>query len=55
MTSRIGNKDIAQLRSKQDKKDIKKANIERENIKKAAAAAKYHNAVKGQKTVGVDA
>ena len=34
MTNRIGNKDVAQQRSKQDKKEIKKANIKREAIKK---------------------
>ena len=48
MTHRIGNKDIAQQRSKQDKKDIKKSNIAREAIKKMEAKAKYRNAVKGQ-------
>ena len=48
MTHRIGNKDVAQQRSKADKKEIKKANIAREAIKKAAAKAKYHNARKGQ-------
>lgn len=48
MTHRIGNKDIAQQRSKQDKKDIKKSNIARETIKKMEAKAKYRNAVKGQ-------
>lgn len=48
MTNRIGNKDVAQQRSKQDKKDIKKSNIVREEIKKMAAKARYRNAVKGQ-------
>lgn len=50
MTNRIGNKDVAQQRSKQDKKEIKKANIEREALKKTAAKATYRNAIKGQST-----
>ena len=47
MTHRIGNKDVAQQRSKQDKKEIKAANVAREAIKRLAARAKYRNAVKG--------
>jgi hypothetical protein len=48
MTHRIGNKDIAQQRSKADKKEIKRANIAREAIKKEIAKEKYRNAVKGR-------
>ena len=47
MTNRIGNKDVAQQRSKEDKRIIKLANIAREAVKKAAARDKYQNAVKG--------
>ena len=54
MTHRIGNKDVAQQRSKHDKKVIKEANIVRENIKKAVARSKYRNAVKGQPAVAGD-
>lgn len=48
MTNRIGNKDVAQQRSKADKKIMKQENIAREAIKKAVAKAKYHNEVKGR-------
>ena len=48
MTNRIGNKDVAQHRSKADKKAIKRMNIAREAIKQALAAARYRNAVKNQ-------
>jgi hypothetical protein len=48
MTNRIGSKDEAQHRGKQEKKEIKKMNIEREAVKKDAAKAKYRNAVKGR-------
>jgi hypothetical protein len=48
MTKRIGNKDEAQQRSKQDKKETKQANKAREAIKMAAAKDKYRNEVKGQ-------
>lgn len=51
MTNRIGNKDVAQQRSKADKKMIKQANIAREAIKKSIASAKYRNAVKGQPSI----
>jgi hypothetical protein len=51
MTNRIGNKDVAQQRSKADKKEEKKANVVREAVKKVNAAAKYRNAVKGQPVV----
>ena len=48
MTKRIGNKDEAQQRGKEEKKDIKRSNIAREAIKKMIAKAKYHNQVKNQ-------
>ncbi|CAN5304923.1 hypothetical protein BH11PSE11_BH11PSE11_11480 [soil metagenome] len=48
MTNRIGNKDEAQHRSKQEKKETKISNIAREAVKKAVAKAKYRNAVKGR-------
>lgn len=47
MTKRIGNKDEAQQRSKAEKKDIKRTNIAREAVKKASAAARYRNQVRG--------
>lgn len=48
MTNRIGNKDEAHQRSKEEKARIKASNIAQEAVKKAAAAAKYHNEIKGQ-------
>jgi len=48
MTNRIGNKDQAQLRSKKEKKETKRANIAREAIKKSIAKSKYRNLVKNQ-------
>jgi hypothetical protein len=48
MTNRVGNKNQAQLRGKQERKDIKQANREREVLKQVTARAKYRNAVKGQ-------
>lgn len=48
MTKRIGNKDVAQQRSKEEKARIKRSNIEMEAVKKAAAKAKYRNEVKGR-------
>lgn len=48
MTKRIGNKDEAQQRSKQEKLETKRTNIAREAIKKATASAKYRNQVKNQ-------
>jgi hypothetical protein len=46
MTNRIGNKDVAQHRSKQEKKRIYQDNVALEAEKKAIARAKYRNAVK---------
>jgi hypothetical protein len=48
MTNRVGNKNQAQLRGKQERKEIKQANREREVLKQTAARAKYRKAVKGQ-------
>jgi hypothetical protein len=48
MTKRIGNKDEAQQRSKQEKLETRRTNIEREAVKKAEAKARYRNQVKGQ-------
>lgn len=48
MTKRIGNKDEAQHRSKQEKKETKRTNVAREAEKKALAASKYRNQVKNQ-------
>ena len=46
MTKRIGNKDQAQLRGKEEKKDIKRTNRAREAIKKAIAKSTYRNQVR---------
>jgi hypothetical protein len=48
MTQRVGNKNQAQFRGKQERKAIKQANREREAERQATARAKYRNAVKGQ-------
>lgn len=48
MTKRIGNKDEAQHRSKQEKKETKRTNVAREAEKKAVAASKYRNQVKNR-------
>jgi hypothetical protein len=48
MTNRVGNKNVAQLRGKQERKEIKAANRAREALKQEVARAKYRNAVKGQ-------
>ena len=46
MTKRIGNKDEAQQRSKEEKKATKRLNVVREAIKQAVARTKYRNQVK---------
>lgn len=46
MTNRVGNKDEAHQRSKEEKARIKASNLAQEAVKKAAAAAKYHNEIK---------
>jgi hypothetical protein len=48
MTNRVGNKHQAQLRGKQERKEIKQANRAREAERQITARAKYRNAVKGQ-------
>lgn len=48
MTKRIGNKDEAQQRGPKEKREIKRMNLAREAVKKAAASAKYRNQVKNQ-------
>lgn len=48
MTNRIGNKDVAQQRSKSEKARIRAQNIASEAVKQAAARDKYRNAIKGQ-------
>ena len=48
MTKRIGNKDEAQHRSKQEKLETRRTNIAREAIKMAVARTKYRNQVKNR-------
>jgi len=48
MTSKIGNKHIAQHRGKKERAEIKRTNIAREAVRQAAARAKYRNQAKGQ-------
>lgn len=55
MTKRIGNKDEAQLRGKEEKKEMKRINKAREAVKQAVAKAKYRNQVKRQPAEGVPA
>lgn len=52
MTNRIGNKDVAQQRSKSEKARIKAQNIASEAVKMAEAKARYRNAVRGQPAPG---
>lgn len=51
MTKRIGAKDEAQHRGKDEKKLVKRLNIAREAVKKALAKSKYRNQVKNQPLV----
>ena len=53
MTKRIGNKDEAQMRSKEEKKAIKRLNIAREAIKQAIAKTKYRNQVKNRPSADI--
>lgn len=53
MTKRIGNKDIAQHRSKDEKKRIHATNVAMEAVKQAAAREKYRNVQKGQPVYAV--
>lgn len=48
MTARIGNKDQAQHRSKQEKKEYHLANKAREAIRQAAARARNRHQVKNR-------
>lgn len=47
MTHRIGNKDIAQMRGKEEKQRTRAFNKAMEAEKQAIARAKYRNEVKG--------
>jgi hypothetical protein len=55
MTKRIGNKHEAQHRGKDERLDIRRANIEREAVRQATARAKYRNQVKGQPPMSLSA
>jgi len=55
MTNRIGNKDIAQHRSKEEKKRVRASNIAMEAEKQAIAKAKYRNDIKGRPPVPAQA
>jgi hypothetical protein len=55
MTARIGNKDQAQHRGKQEKRETKRMNIAREQVKQAVARAKYRNQVKGRPATDLSA
>jgi hypothetical protein len=55
MTKRIGNKDIAQHRGKEEKKRLRGFNLAMEAEKKAIAAAKYRNQVKGRPELAAQA
>jgi len=48
MTSKIGNKHIAQHRGKKERLEIKRTNVAREAVRQAEARAKYRNQPKGQ-------
>ena len=48
MTAKIGSKNVAQHRGKKERLAIRRANIEREKLRQAAARAKYRNQVKGR-------
>lgn len=48
MTSKIGNKHVAQHRGKKERLEIKRANVERETMRQIEARAKYRNEQKGQ-------
>ena len=55
MTKRIGNKDQAQHRGKQEKKETRRTNIAREAEKKALARARYRNQVKNRPPMDLSA
>jgi hypothetical protein len=48
MTASIGNKHVAQHRGKKERREIRKANIAREAVRRLEARAKYRNQVKGK-------
>lgn len=48
MTSKIGNKHIAQHRGTKERLEIKRTNVAREAVRQAAARAKYRNQQKGK-------
>ncbi len=48
MTKRIGSKQEAQHRGKEERLEIRRTNIAREAVKMAEARAKYRNQVKGR-------
>jgi hypothetical protein len=48
MTKRIGNKDQAQRRSKEEKLETRRANIAREAIRQAEARARNRHQIKNQ-------
>lgn len=48
MTRKIGNKREAHQRGAKERKEIRKANIAREAVRRAAARAKYRNQQKGK-------
>jgi hypothetical protein len=49
MTKKIGNKHVAQHRGIKERQEIRRTNIAREAIKRAIAASKYRNEIKGQR------
>jgi hypothetical protein len=50
MTNRIGNKNVAHQRGKEERERIKASNIAMEAEKKEKAAAKYHNEIRRPRT-----
>jgi hypothetical protein len=48
MTAKIGNKHVAQHRGKQERQEIKRANVAREAVRRQEARAKYRNQQKGK-------
>ncbi len=48
MTKRIGNKDVAQQRRKNEQARMKAHNMASEAVKRAEARARYRNAIRGQ-------
>lgn len=48
MTRKIGNKNEAQHRGKKERLAIRRMNIEREALRRAAARAKYRNQIRNR-------